>query len=311
MARLINESGVLGDSMEVTAETVKDVPFHTMVEAIHEVQTEMGVTGTTMKEAEETVSGSFGMMKASFQDLAAGFGQEGADIEMLFSNLKRSVVTFADNIKRVLGDMWDNLPIAGWQKWLGLIVVAMGPVSLALGTFVSVAANVVTVMAPVLASTAKAGGLLKWLAPLFGALTSPITLTIAAIVALGAAFVIAYNKSETFRNFIDGLKDKFMGAWESAMEFKDKVIDAISGVTAFFKGDTEGGIDLLRSIGLSDETIETIWETTAKIRRKFEEMKLKIQLALDAVGTFFVGAFEDIKAWWEADGAMIFSAMQT
>src|SRR5699024_1776428 len=56
MARLINESGVLGDSMEVTAETVKDVPFHTMVEAIHEVQTEMGVTGTTMKEAEETVS---------------------------------------------------------------------------------------------------------------------------------------------------------------------------------------------------------------------------------------------------------------
>ena len=60
MARLINESGVLGDSMEVTAETVKDVPFHTMVEAIHEVQTEMGVTGTTMKEAEETVSGSFG-----------------------------------------------------------------------------------------------------------------------------------------------------------------------------------------------------------------------------------------------------------
>src|SRR5699024_676851 len=211
----------------------------------------------------------------------------------------------------VLGDMWDNLPIAGWQKWLGLIVVAMGPVLLALGTFVSVAANVVTVMAPVLASIAKAGGLIKWLTPLFSALTGPVGLTVAAIAALGAGFVLAYNKSETFRNFIDGLKDKFVGAWESVMEFKDKVIDAISGITAFFKGDTEGGIDLLRSIGLSDETIETIWETTAKIRRKFEEMKLKIQLALDAVGTFFVGAFEDIKAWWEADGAMIFSAMQT
>src|SRR5699024_2033858 len=58
MARLVNESGVLGDAMDVTAETVKDVPFDKMIEAIHEVQTEMGVTGTTVKEAEETVSGS-------------------------------------------------------------------------------------------------------------------------------------------------------------------------------------------------------------------------------------------------------------
>src|SRR5699024_9121511 len=200
------------------------------------------------------------------------------------------------------------------QKVIGVLAglaVAAGPVLLVVGKMITFVSGVVGALSPLLTSIAKAGGLLKWLAPLFGALTSPITLTIAAIVALGAAFVIAYNKSETFRNFIDGLKDKFMGAWESAMEFKDKVIDAISGVTAFFKGDTEGGIDLLRSIGLSDETIETIWETTAKIRRKFEEMKLKIQLALDAVGTFFVGAFEDIKAWWEADGAMIFSAMQT
>src|SRR5699024_7695433 len=39
MARLFNESGVLGASMEVTAETLKDVPFHPMVEALHQVQT--------------------------------------------------------------------------------------------------------------------------------------------------------------------------------------------------------------------------------------------------------------------------------
>ena len=311
MARLINESGVLGDAMEVTAETVNDVPFHTMVEAIHEVQTEMDITGTTMKEAEETVSGSFGMMKASFQDLAAGFGQEGADIENLFSNLWSSVGSFTDNITRVLGDMWDNLPIAGWQKWLGLIVVAMGPVLLALGTFISVAANVVTVMVPVLASIAKAGGLLKWLAPLFGALTSPITLTIAAIVALGAGFVLAYNKSETFRNFIDGLKDKFVIAWQSAMEFKDKVVTAFEGIIAIFKGDHIGAAEMLSSIGLSEETIDNIFLAVAKIQIAFEDVKDKIGIALGAVKEFFIGAFNDIKSWWDSDGALIFSAMQT
>src|SRR5699024_7412245 len=191
-----------------------------------------------------------------------------------------------DTVKGVI-NWWSELS-GTTQKVIGVLaglVVAAGPVLMVVGKIVQVVAS----LAP----------LLKIAGVALGALTSPVGLVVAGIAALAAGFVLAYNKSETFRNFIDGLKDKFMGAWESAMEFKDKVIDAISGVTAFFKGDTEGGIDLLRSIGLSDETIETIWETTAKIRRKFEEMKTKIQLALDAVGTFFVGAFEDIKAWWE------------
>lgn len=63
-------------------------------------------------------------------------------------------------------------------------------------------------------SIAKAGGLLKWLAPLFKPiataftlLTGPIGLTVAAIAALGAGFVLAYNRSETFRNFIAGLAE--------------------------------------------------------------------------------------------------------
>ena len=311
MARLINESGVLGDSMEVTAETVKDVPFHTMVEAIHEVQTEMDITGTTMKEAEETVSGSFGMMKASFQDLAAGFGQEGADIENLFSNLWSSVGTFSENIKRVIGDMWDNLPIAGWQKWLGVVAVSAGPVLLVVGKMITFITGVSAALAPLMASITKAGGLLKWLAPLFGALTSPITLTIAGIAALAAGFVIAYNKSETFRNFIDGLKDKFVSAWQSAMEFKDKVVTAFEGIIAIFKGDHIGAAEMLSSIGLSEETIDNIFLAVAKIQIAFEDVKDKIGIALGAVKEFFIGAFNDIKSWWDSDGALIFSAMQT
>src|SRR5699024_9548232 len=59
MARLVNESGVMGDAFEATAENVKDIPFDQLIEAIHVVQTEMGITGTTAKEASETVSGSF------------------------------------------------------------------------------------------------------------------------------------------------------------------------------------------------------------------------------------------------------------
>ena len=47
MARLINDSGVMGDTFVATAENVKDIPFDKMIEAIHEVQTNLGITGTT------------------------------------------------------------------------------------------------------------------------------------------------------------------------------------------------------------------------------------------------------------------------
>ena len=65
MARLLNDSGVLGDSIEVTAQTVKDVPFDKVIEGIHVIQQNIGITGTTTKEAMETISGS--TVPVSFQ----------------------------------------------------------------------------------------------------------------------------------------------------------------------------------------------------------------------------------------------------
>ena len=74
MARLVNESGVLNGEFEATAENVKDIPFDVLIEAIHQTQKEMDITGTTALEASETVSGSFDSMIASAKNLVAGFG---------------------------------------------------------------------------------------------------------------------------------------------------------------------------------------------------------------------------------------------
>lgn len=75
MARLINDSKVLGDSVEVTAETVKDVPFDKIIEAIHTIQTNLGITGTTAKEAAETLEGSANSVKASWSNLLTGIAK--------------------------------------------------------------------------------------------------------------------------------------------------------------------------------------------------------------------------------------------
>ena len=65
MARLINDSGVLGDTVKVTAETVNSVSFDKMIEAIHVIQDQMGITGTTAEEAASTIEGSVNMMKSA------------------------------------------------------------------------------------------------------------------------------------------------------------------------------------------------------------------------------------------------------
>ncbi|MCM1547916.1 MAG: hypothetical protein NC034_06140 [Ruminococcus sp.] len=98
MARLINDSGVLGDSIEVTAKTVNDVSFDKIIEAIHVVQDNMGITGTTAAEASETISGSIGSMKSAWENLVVGFVGGNAQLDVLISNLVESVKTAAGNL---------------------------------------------------------------------------------------------------------------------------------------------------------------------------------------------------------------------
>lgn len=98
MARLINDSGVLGNSVKVTAETVKDVPFDKIIEAIHKIQTEMGITGTTAKEASETISGSWGSVKASWKNLLTAMADPTQDFEKVLKNFLDSVGTFGKNL---------------------------------------------------------------------------------------------------------------------------------------------------------------------------------------------------------------------
>lgn len=98
MARLVNESGVMGSAFQATAENVKDIPFDQLIEAIHKVQSNLGITGTTAKEASSTISGSFNSMKASWTDLMVGMANPDADISTILANFLASVTTFGQNL---------------------------------------------------------------------------------------------------------------------------------------------------------------------------------------------------------------------
>lgn len=106
MARLINDSGVLGDTMVATAENVNSIGFDKVIEAIHVVQDEMGITGTTAKEASTTLSGSFNSMKASFQNVLGNLAL-GQDVTPSLNALASTVTTFLGG--NLLPAIWNIL----------------------------------------------------------------------------------------------------------------------------------------------------------------------------------------------------------
>lgn len=86
--------------------------YSDIVDAIHVVQTEMGITGTTAKEAEATISGSIGMLKSSFQNLITGLGDADANIDKLCDNVVNSFNSVVKNITPVIRNLAKTVPNA-------------------------------------------------------------------------------------------------------------------------------------------------------------------------------------------------------
>ena len=79
-----------------------------VVEAIHVIQTEMGITGTTAQEAATTISGSAAMMKSSWANLVTGIADDNADIDKLIDDFINSALTYADNVLPRIGTILEG-----------------------------------------------------------------------------------------------------------------------------------------------------------------------------------------------------------
>lgn len=111
MQRLIDDANALnaaqGNYTNYSIESYADI-----VDAIHTVQTEMGITGTTALEASTTIEGSIGAMKAAYANFVTGLGNDNADISELSSQLIQSVGTVAENVLPVVETVLKNIAVA-------------------------------------------------------------------------------------------------------------------------------------------------------------------------------------------------------
>ena len=160
--------------------------FADIVVAIHEVQKNMGIAGTTAEEASSTISGSISTLKASIENLALGFANADADVGELTKNTTESFKQVAENVIPVIEQILQSIP--GW------------------GRFALAITAVVAVIAPIASLISSVSGALA----AFGVASAPV---VGAVLALAAAIaLLAANWEKLTR--IKERSDKIMSRYD-------------------------------------------------------------------------------------------------
>jgi SLT domain-containing protein/phage-related protein len=164
------------------------------------------------------------------REASAKFQQSMADLGTTLTPIATKVT---DGITGIV-DKFNSLDKSTKKTILifGGIAAALGPVITFIGLFLSSIGGISIALAPVMASIAKAGGLLAWLKGGLLALTGPVGIVIGVAALLVTAFIALYKNSETFRKGVHDLIAKIKELAQDALKALQPAIDAI---VQFFK----------------------------------------------------------------------------
>lgn len=221
MERLIADANKVKEANGEMANLSID-SFADVTEAIHIIQTEMDITGTTSKEASSTISGSINSMKGAWENLKVAIAS-GEGIDERLQEFQESVKVVAENVIPVIQTVLDTIKqqIANFMNDLWNTVVnnpTLRAIGAALSTILPLIAGIWGYL--------KAVAIIKTVTNAFKVLNTvlmanPWALVIGAIVSLVSTFIYLWNTCEEFRNF-------WFGAWEGMKKF---VQDAITVLT--------------------------------------------------------------------------------
>lgn len=224
-----------GEIVDYSVDSYADI-----VEALHVVQTEMGITGTTAEEAATTIQGSLNMANAAWQNWLVAVAQTDGDIVAATENLVESVATAASNI-----------------------VPRIGEILATLGTFLL---EQIPVMLDSLIATISAGGVemasagLDYFLNLVLAIVKATPQILQALLLLLASLVVAVvNKAvemvsagiELIKGVAQGIADGFWYVWDEITRGLDEALQKVKNkVSSFFSAGSSivtGLADGLRS----------------------------------------------------------------
>lgn len=248
--------------------------------AIHAIQENLDITGTTAREAATTFTGSFESMKAAAQNVLGKLSL-GEDIQPALQALMETTSTFLfGNLIPMIGNILKQIPnlILGGIKGvfsgifgeglgsiMGGIITSLGSAFLAFKAFSAVSGLLSGI--PAVLTTIKTA-----VTGLFTAMSAnPIGIAIAAIAALTAGLVYFFTQTETGRQIWQGFMDWLSSAWQS-------ISSTLSGVW--------NGIV---------ETATTVWNNMMAVVAPI------IQTVID----FIKSVWDGISLWWTENQGLI------
>lgn len=199
--------------------------------------------------------------------------------------------------------------LGGIVKWLAITLVTVGPLLTIFGKLVTVTGGMFATFGALAGSLGKisfmakeAGSLMGGLQAVFpklatsiSVMTGPVGWITAGIVALGIAFVVAYKKSETFRNIVNNALNGVKIAF-------DKVKDTVLGIFNIFKGNEGRGMSMLSRV-MPAEQVHRIILAANSIKQVFFQV-------VNAVKTFAMQIGQMLSKFWKENGAEITEAVQ-
>ena len=284
---------LLADASKLSGVKYKIENFSDIIEAIHVIQDNQGIAGTTAAEAEKTISGSVNAAKAAWKNLLSGLADGEQDIDQLVSNLSETVLTAAQkNIVPRLQTMAPRLVQA-----VQTLVSTLGPqlpgiINTILPGMVEAATTLITGLADVLPDllgsiidvlpsvVKQIGGALK---KLFPSLLKTFKSLIGKIDFKGLGQAIGSGLRSIVTNLPQILSDignAIKWAWENI---------AYPLIQGIFKG--------IFGIDLPD------WDKVAEsISDWWEDVKTAVggalEIAFKAIGDALTSAKEAVEKWW-------------
>jgi phage-related protein len=254
MIRLINDSGVLGEKIE----SLDNVTFDQMIEAIHKIQDNLGITETTALEAGTTISGSWSSVQALFENILTkvgsklaptvmGFLQQLSDwmetvdwdafatsvgdaLQRVFDWIQKiDFTTFfekgmdgVENFLEKLGGLIEDVPkiIQTFKDWSPLIAgVAAGFVTLKVAMAISSLISAVSTAIGILTGVEETATVAQ--TGLNAAMdANPAVFIISIIAGLVAALITLWETNDGFREAVTAI-------WESVKEAFSNLAESI------------------------------------------------------------------------------------
>ena len=292
--------------------------------AIHAIQENLDITGTTAREAATTFTGSFESMKAAAQNVLGKLSL-GEDIQPALQALMETTSTFLfGNLIPMIGNILKQIPTLilggikgvfsgifgeGLGSIMGGIVTALGSAFLAFKAFSAVSGLLSGI--PAVLTTIKTA-----VTGLFTAMSAnPIGIAIAAIAALTAGLVYFFTQTETGRQIWQGFMDWFSGVWQSVAPVLTEVWNGIvetattvwNNMMAVVAPIIQAVVDFIRSVwdgislwwtenqGLIQQTFTTVWNAIQTvIQTVMPIIQSIIETAMNILAPFIEGTWNNI-----------------